>query len=95
MGLRPKTRDVAAAEDAEARAASEAAGVHPGGTTLLADLGPGATAAVARATPATAAVATETRKGKTLVCISTLVVYRYMKILYSDMNVKMVICGIN
>ncbi len=50
-GFTAQTRDVVAAEDAEARAASEAAGVHPGGATLLADMGPGATAAVARATP--------------------------------------------
>jgi hypothetical protein len=71
-GSRALTRGVAAAEDAEARAASEAAGVHPGGATLLEDRGPGATLAVARATLATAAVATETRKGKTLACTSNM-----------------------
>jgi hypothetical protein len=63
---------VAAAEDVEARAASGAAEVHPGGATLLEDRGPGATSAVARATLATAAVATATRKGKTLACTSNM-----------------------
>ncbi len=97
-GFTAQTRDEVAAEGAEARADSEAAGVPPGpgGATLLVDMGPGATAAVARATPATAAVATETRKGNpySVVCFSTLVVYRYMKRLYSDMKVKLVIFGI-
>ena len=71
-GFTAQTRDVAAAEDAEARAASEAAGVLPEGATLLEDRGRGATLAVARATLATAAVATATRKGKTLVCKSNI-----------------------
>ena len=62
-GFTAQTRDEGAAEDVEDRADSEVAEVLPGEATRLVDMGPGATAAVARATPATAAVATETRKG--------------------------------
>jgi hypothetical protein len=62
-GCTVQTRDEGAAEDAADRAGSEVAEVPPGEATLPADKGPGATAAVARATPATATVATETRKG--------------------------------